>query len=157
MGAFVQCSGCKEVMEDEAKGSHECPVEPWEERLQKVASKYNPQALRRLIDTEFQAELDYAARQQGKEYTKNDELRAKGVPFTTRQELLNRDRIAMMERQIARLQQERRSFSPRPIAEWFDEGCYDMAVKNGMAWVIRINFASTYVLSTNKDYGQENY
>lgn len=114
--------------------------------LPKVGRKYTIAVLRKMIIEQFNGQLEFARKQIEKEYVINDERRAKGMTFKERREKFNRERVAFMERQEKRIQEEMRSFEPYPLEAWFTQEDYALAVRHGMPWVIRFNFGRVYTI-----------
>lgn len=117
-----------------------------EQRILRIAERFTLGLLRKMVQKEFESQIEYARREIKRQYELNDDRRKEGLTFKQRQEAFGKERIAMLERQEKRLIHEMQHFVVRPVAEWFSQVDYAIAKKRGMSWIIRINFGSVYTL-----------
>lgn len=109
----------------------------WENRVRRTEQKFPPDILRKIAYKEMEFLLRRVREMRDGEYTRNDELRAKGVSFVDRMQQVNPRKIDWCEKEEVRITAMMRSFGVRPFREWFDEVDYLTARKNGMGYVMR--------------------
>lgn len=122
--------------------------EQWAEVVASLESQFPPDKLAKFIKFAMVEKIKKLREYREGIYTRNDELRAKGVPFSERAKLLKLDRIAMCERKEAELADHARRFRVRPLREWLSRFDLDMAKRRGvgMVWIIGFNLEHTYVV-----------
>lgn len=121
--------------------------------LERIEKKYTPQIVHTLVFEALQKSLDFLQVYRAREYTKNDELRAKGVPYVERIKQLNTARIAWCDQHEAHLARVMRNFRVRPLKEWLGRSDLEWAREKGMRWIISFNLERIYYVPKDQNYG----
>lgn len=111
-----------------------------------LAQRFSDEKLHEIVRREILYAIERLNKKCDAEYDRNDERRAKGVPFNKRVVLFDQELIDWCKSYIHKLESDLHSFKVRPLHEWLDPVDVKFAKRRneGMGFIVRINLNRCY-------------
>lgn len=124
----------------------------WQKELAEVEKKCSEPVLRKLVHSVMVENILKVRKYREREYAKNDELRAKGVPLAERLKLVDKSRIDLYENYEHKLAEDVKHFRVKPIRDWLTRSDLEWARSSGkgLRFIIMINLERVYSVPQKK-------
>lgn len=118
----------------------------WNKDLAEVEKKCKEADLRKLVHSVMVENIMKVRKYKEREYSRNDDLRSRGVPLSERLKVVDKQLIDLYERYERKLTDDLKHFRVKPVRDWLGRSDLDWARRSGkgLRFIIMINLERVY-------------